>query len=283
MESLLARKMHRTLEPVHGMIYFSPRATEAYDALGLPRQAGYFAARSAPMGAVSADVVIATFYNFHPTLVRAAIPAAWDIATPAAILDARFGAADATLREILGDEVVASDELAWAAATARRAAEACDVAGRPLFAGHAGLDWPDSPLLELWHAISLLREYRGDAHVSALMLADVGPCEALHTHVAAADGGLPAAVLKSTRAWPDDEWNAAGERLRSRGWLTEDGQFTAAGRAAREQIEQTTDERSMAPWVALGQDDADRLRATVRTWSRTIAASNIFGNPAGLG
>jgi hypothetical protein len=282
MESILARKMHRTLEMCHSVIYFTPRATEAYSALGIPRRAGYFASRSAPMGAVSAEVVIATFYNFHPSLVRAGIPAVWDVATPEAVLAARFGAADAALREILGDEVVGSEELAWAAATARRAAAACDPAGRPLFAGHAGLAWPDGPLLELWHAISLLREYRGDAHVSALMLADVGPCEALHTHIAAADSALPPDVLKISRAWPDDEWDAAAENLRSRGWITEDGQFTEAGRAVREQVEQTTDERSMAPWEAIGQDDADRLRATVRPWSRTIATSGIFGSPAGL-
>src|SRR5215207_218745 len=104
MESLLARKMHRTLEMCHSVIYFTPRATEAYDSLGLPGNAHYFASRSAPMGAVSAEVVIATFYNFHPTLVRAGIPAAWDVAAPSAIVAARFAAADTALREILGDE-----------------------------------------------------------------------------------------------------------------------------------------------------------------------------------
>jgi hypothetical protein len=284
MESILARKMHRTLEMCHSVIYFTPRATEAYDSLGLPANAHYFASRSAAMGAVSAEVVIATFYNFHPTLVRAGIPAAWDVATPAAIVDARFAAADTALREILGDEVVASDELAWAATTARRAAEACDEAGRPLFAGHAGLAWPDEPVLVLWHAISLLREHRGDGHVAALLLADIAPCEALHTHIAATDTLLPPDVLKGTRAWPDDEWEAAADNLRSRGLITGDGSFTDAGRALREQVEQTTDERAMAPWIAIGQEDADRLRATVRPWSRTIAAA-VFNNstPAGLG
>ena len=35
-----------------------------------------------PMGAVPAEVVIATFYNFSPDLVRRAIPEAWALATP---------------------------------------------------------------------------------------------------------------------------------------------------------------------------------------------------------
>ena len=36
------------------------------------------------MGAVTADVVVSTFFNFNPELVRAAIPAAWEVATPEA-------------------------------------------------------------------------------------------------------------------------------------------------------------------------------------------------------
>lgn len=271
----MARKMWRTLEPCHGLVYFTPRATEAYDALGLPRTAGYFASRSAPMGAVSPEVVVATFFNFHPSLVRAALPAAWDVATPAAVHEARIGAAAAALREALGDDVAGSEELAWAAATARRAAEACDPGGRPLFAAHAGLDWPGEPLPDLWLALTLLREFRGDGHVAALVLADVRPCEALHCH--AAEGEVPAAVLKSTRGWPDDEWAAAGEALRSRGWLDADGSFTAAGRAARDQVEAATDERALAPWEALGEETCDRLRATVRPWSRAVVASGALG------
>ncbi|HEY8544210.1 MAG TPA: hypothetical protein VIL36_04150, partial [Acidimicrobiales bacterium] len=252
-------------------------ATEAYDALGIDRAAGYFASRAAPMGAVSAEVVIATFYNFHPGLVRLAIPAAWEAATPEAIVEARFGAAEAALRQALGDEVVGSEELAWAASVARRAAESCDPAGRPLFGGHASLDWPDEPLLDLWHALTLLREYRGDGHVAALLLADVSPCEALHCHIAAADGLLPPDVLKTTRGWPEEDWQAAAEDLRSRGWLTADGQFTEAGRAAREQVEAATDERALAPWEYLGEETCDRLRATIRPWSRTIVQSGALG------
>ena len=36
---------------------------------------------------------------------------------------------------------------------------------RPLYAAHAELDWPDEPQLVLWHAVTLLREYRGDGHM----------------------------------------------------------------------------------------------------------------------
>ena len=51
-------------------------APQAYRALGVPDDAGYFASRAAAMGPVPAEVVMATFYNFCPDVVRSAIPAA---------------------------------------------------------------------------------------------------------------------------------------------------------------------------------------------------------------
>src|SRR5205807_804888 len=131
------------LEPIHCLIYFAPEAAERYAALGIEGRAGYFASRAAAMGPVGAEVVIATFFNFNPDLVRAAIPAAWQTTATDKVLGARLDAADAALRRVLGDAVGAS-EMARAANLARTAAEAAcaQLAGRPLFAAHAQLDWP---------------------------------------------------------------------------------------------------------------------------------------------
>ncbi|MGH2759707.1 MAG: SCO6745 family protein, partial [Actinomycetota bacterium] len=162
MDPVVARKMLRTLEPFHGWVYFAPEPREAYAKLGVTEgRMGYFGSRSAAMGAVNADVVVATFFNFHPDLIRRSIPKVWQIVAPADLLAARLEGADGMLRRILGD-AVASGEMREAAELARRAAEACGPEGRPLFAGHAGLDWPTEPHLVLWHAQTLLREYRGD-------------------------------------------------------------------------------------------------------------------------
>jgi hypothetical protein len=275
MDATLSRKMWRTLEPYHGMIYFSPHAAEAYKALGAGGQRGYFASRSAPMGAVTAEVVVATFFNFNPALVHQAIPMAWEAAPPSAWLDARLAATDASLREVLGDDVVASPDVVEAAAIARRATEACTAPGRPLYAGHASLDWPDEPHLALWHAISLLREFRGDGHIAALVGEGLDGCEALVTH--GSDGAVPASILQSTRGWPDEDWEAARARLEARGWMQGD-EATPAGVAARQRIEDRTDELAVAPWRAIGQDDADRLRTLVRPFSKAISESGIFFN-----
>src|SRR6478672_2279478 len=104
-DPVVARKTWRTLEPIHGLIYFAPEAAERYAALGIDGRAGYFASRAAAMGPVPAEVVIATFFNFNPDLVRAGIPKAWESASTDEILQARFDAADAVLRRVLGEAV----------------------------------------------------------------------------------------------------------------------------------------------------------------------------------
>src|SRR5690242_13655518 len=87
MDRIVSRKMYQTLEPYHAMIYFAPERKEHYERIGLHgSRMAYFATRAASLGAVSADLVIAIFYNFHPTLVRSVIPAAWQRATPDQIL-----------------------------------------------------------------------------------------------------------------------------------------------------------------------------------------------------
>lgn len=273
----LARKMWRTLEPFHGLIYFTPRAGEAYGSLGIQGRAGYFASRAAALGPVPAEVVMATFFNFHPALVRAAIPAAWDAASPADLLDARRHAVDLALRDSLGDDVVASDDMRTAAALAREASTACTPDGRPLYAAHAALAWPDEPHLVLWHAITLLREFRGDGHVALLVTEGLDGCEALVTHGAASDGGVGPDVLRLSRGWSTEEWAAAVERLRARGWLDADGGLTAEGTEARDRIETRTDELAMAPWQRLGEDSCALLRSLVRPWSKAIVASGTFG------
>src|SRR5207302_9962280 len=107
----LARQAHRALEPIHTLIYFVPEGGERYSALGVTGgMRGYFASRSAALGVVPAEVVVATFYNFSPTHVAKAIPSVWDATTPEQMLAARLDAVDAALRRLLGDAVT-TDEM----------------------------------------------------------------------------------------------------------------------------------------------------------------------------
>ncbi|GAA3145355.1 hypothetical protein GCM10010466_40510 [Planomonospora alba] len=268
----LARQAWRRLEPVHAMIYFAREAAERYAALGLGERAGYFASRSAAFGAASPDLVIATFYNFCPDLVRASLPAAWEKTTPAEVLRARYEAAEAALRRAGIHELPG---LAETAALARRAAErACEhPQGRPLFAAHATLPWPSGPLMELWHAQTLLREFRGDGHVATLLAEGVGPLEALVLH--AAEGTAPAVFLKVSRAWPAQEWLAAEESLRERGLLAGD-ELTREGRALRRRIEERTDELAAPAYGALADGELARLAELARAFGRRVVDAGLL-------
>lgn len=270
----MARKMWRTLEPYHGLIYFAPEATAAYEALGVAGRDGYFASRAAAMGAVPAEVVIATFFNFNPELVRQAIPVAWGAATPEQLVEARTGAADAALRRAIGD-AVDSAEVARAAELAHLAADGCSPLGRALYAGQSSLPWPTAPHLVLWNAISLLREYRGDGHIAALVDARLSGLDALIFH--AASGEIARATLQTSRGWPDEAWDAAVEALADRGLVDADGAFTEAGAALRQHIEDRTDALALAPWEALGADGCDELRGLVRPLSKAIVEGGALG------
>jgi hypothetical protein len=264
---------------IHGFIYFAPEAADAYEALGVTGRAGYFASRSAPMGATSAEVVIATFFNFEPALVRRAMAGVWDNVTAAAMLDARLAAADAGLRRMLGPDVAESPEVEEAAGLARRAAEtACArLSGKPLFAGHASLPWPDDPLLQLWHAQTLLREFRGDIHIGVMTAEGIDGCEALVTH--AATGEMTRELLQGSRAWSDEQWDAAVESLRAKGHLDANGTFTEQGAASRQRVEDQTDAGAVVAYAALGEDGCARLRSLCRPLSQAIAAQVQFTLP----
>ena len=275
----LAFRCHRVLDPLHSMIYFAPEAEELLSGLGLRRgRMTYFASRSAPMGAVGSGTVAATFYNFNPTLVGRHIPQAWTLASPAQVVETRFAAADAVMRRLLGD-AVSGDEVAEAASLAREASAACTGDGRPLYAGHAELAWPTEPHLVLWHAITLLREYRGDGHIAALVGHGVSGLGALITHTATGKGFLPAAA-KATRGWSDEEWDAESARLREEGVLDADGGLTAQGLELRQNVEDQTNASAVAPWRHLGADRAARLHELGRALSRAAVAAGAF--PSGV-
>ena len=127
----------------------------------------------------------------------------------------------------------------------------------------------------LWHAVTLLREFRGDAHIACLVEQGISGLEALVVH--AATGEVPPTVLQHTRARSDEEWTMARHALVERGWLDEHGSATEEGRAHRLDLEARTDELSMAPWNHLGADGCQRLRDLVRPLSRAIVDSGTFG------
>ncbi|MEU9185670.1 hypothetical protein AB0D14_14140 [Streptomyces sp. NPDC048484] len=274
------RRCHNVLNPLHSCHYFSPDLGQELAEIGVTdRSAAYFAVRAAAMGPVGAGTVTATFYNFRHELVARHVPEVWRIASPEVVLAARARAADSTLRRLLGDEVIASKEVAEAAGLALRAAEACTRTARPLYAAHADLPVPDEPHLALWHAATLLREHRGDGHLAVLLGAELDPMEALVSHTATGRGMAPKWVL-STRGWRREDWDAATGRLQERGLLTAEGELTQGGVALRQEIEARTDRLDTAPYEHLGAAGVDRLTELATELVTAAMAAGAF--PEGM-
>lgn len=274
----LARRLFDRLEPVHAVTYFAPEARTALDALGFRGfWSGYFAARSAPLGPVPPEVVTAVFYNFAAHRVAKALPAAWDIAAPHAVLAAREEAAVAALRRYgLADGIDTAAQLLGAAA--RSAAPD----GRPLFAANLALPWPDEPLAQLWHAATLLREHRGDGHVAALEVLGISGRESNVLHAAA--GRVPADMIKRSRDYDDALWQEQVDRLAERGLLDGTGALTVAGRDLKAEIEDATDRLALSAFDVLNDTDLDTLFHTLTPLTRLVIAGGDLpaATPMGL-
>lgn len=278
-----ARRMWVRYETFHDVTYFTPESRAVTDDLGCKGGwMGYFGMRAAPLGAAGPEQVISTFYNFHRSRVARAVPDVWDVATPEQFLAARVLGADRALRRMLGDDVVAGEEMAEAAELAVRAAGFAPTEGRPLAVANAVLGFPAQPHLALWQAATLLRESRGDGHVAALVAADLDPVEALVTF--GAERGFDPAYLRKARNWPEPDWAAAVARLRERGLVTQDEQLTLAGAELRQWVEDRTDQAAARPWRELGAEATARLDTLLTRFGRTLAGNNdaMRTNPMGL-
>lgn len=275
--------MWRLLEPLHAVAYFASAAIDALRGAGLQGfWMTYFAGRAAPMGAVPAAVVTATFYNFAPRLVHRAIPDAWAFADPATVLAARHDGVDLSLHRLLGDAAHAPGT-GRALALLAEAVDGLPCAGRPLAAANAALPLDEQrPLVALWQQATVVREHRGDGHAALLVAAQLDGCQA---HVSlVATGALDRGTLQSARGWEDGEWDEAEQALVDRGWLDEAGTATVAGRQARQELEVATDQLAAAPWRRLGAERTEELAALLAPLSRSVWESGVIpaANPMGL-
>ncbi|MCU1644498.1 MAG: hypothetical protein JWN03_4773 [Nocardia sp.] len=276
MDNDFARAMWRVLEPLHAVTYFAPDCSAANKAAGFRGYwMGYFATRSAPLGAVGPGVIEATFYNFHPAMIRRAIPDAWTFATPEIALTTRRTVAAGVLQALVPDLTAVIDEALPALQAAIAGAPA---PGRALFAANRDLPTPADPAEALWQAATTLREHRGDGHVACLLAEGIDGCEA---HVLfSAYTGTPEAMWRENRGWTETDWAAAQHRLQSRGLLRDTG-ITDTGRDLRIHIESRTDELAMTAYRDVPQIAA-ALAALIPA-AKTVAHSGVVPYPNPMG
>ena len=253
----IARRMHRLVEPISLVTFFSDEPNDALMALGFRNYwDGYFAARAAPLGLVPAEVVHAAFYNFADGEVARHIPRVWDTATPEAAFAARQQGCVAALRRILG-ELADGPGLARAADLATSAATSAPTEGRVMYAGLRALPLPEEPVARLYHAATLLREHRGDGHIAALVTAGIGGTEAHVLH--ALSEGTPAEKFGRVHHLPAAQLAAVVDGMRARGLIDGSGWLTDAGRTTKERIESLTDELAAPPYDSLQPSELAQL------------------------
>lgn len=275
----LARRFYERFEPVHGIVYFAPEARAAADELGYRGfWRGYFATRSAPLGTVHPRVVEAIFYNFSTYRVQKSLAGAWDSASPEQALLARQRGAVAALQRY---GLTEDENLCTAAELLGRAARHGSLAGRPLYAALTTIPWPEEPVSALWHAATLLREQRGDAHVGALVAAGIDGRESNVFHVAA--GRASKDSIMRSRDYDDAEWADIEQRLTRRG-LLDGGGLSPSGRAVKAGIEESTDCASLSVLDTLTDAEVETLFRTLTPITRQVIAGGDLpaSTPMGL-
>ncbi len=275
-----ARSMWTLFEPIHAVTYFTPEARSAYEQAGLRGfWRGYFAGRAAPLGAASAAVVTASFFNFAPAFVARAIPGVWDLITPEEALRVRLsGATEALGRLLAGREA----DAAAAAGLLWQAIGELDFSGRVLASADAALPVPgegSSGLARLWQAATVLREHRGDGHFAALAAADIDGCEAVALRCCL---DLRREDLQPVRGWSDEAWDDALWRLAARGWVGAGGELTSAGRQAHAAVENATDWAAARPWARLGPDTTAEIVTALTPLAQACATALPYPSPIGV-
>jgi hypothetical protein len=266
--------MFELVEPIGVIPYMADEPNEAMFALGFTNYWDtYFAGRAAPLGLVPAEVVDALFYNFAPGEVARHIPKVWDTTTPDAAIAARQVGCARALRRILGDRV---DAAAFARATGLllKAATSAPFEGRPMYAALRAIPVPDDTVGRLFHAASLLREHRGDGHITALMSEGIGGLEA---HVLLAlDMDMPADKFGRIHHLPGVQIAAVIDGMRRRGLIREDGWLSEEGRAVKQRVEALTDDLAAPPYESLEPEELDELMTTLEQLAPPLLAAQDF-------
>lgn len=274
MDPSTIRNIHMATNLAHRFVYFVPEAAEEYAALGITGRAGYFASRTAPMGAVPDEVVLATFYNFSERAVRSAlIGDAWAKASPADIQAARFRVVGRAFDRV--GVTYTAEDLAEARALIDPVVAGLSLAGKPLAAANAAVQLPEDPLAALWQQITIVREWRGDVHVALLVASDIGPCAAMVLQVGT--GRFPLGIAQATRQWNEEEWAASISELAARGWVDSAGAMTTAGTTAREHLEDETDRLCAPIWKPIEDRGAARLTELLERIHPAFVAAGTYG------
>lgn len=265
-----ARRLRDAIEPIAMVAVWSPEVNERHRALGLDFLSGYVFGRAAPLGIAPTSLVVATFGVFSPAVVGSAYETGLATCSHGEVLAALQEGSVAALHRLLGPPLREVEEVV---AAMRGGLEGAELLGRPLFAGLSARDWPGDPWGRLWHAATLLREYRGDGHLAACVAAGLGPIAAnllTEAHV-----GLTDRTYTASRGWTEAEIDDAVAGLADLGLLDAHGAITERGRRFRDDIEADTEAGMDGVLEGIGHA-LDTVVQRCERWSADIVAGGSF-------
>jgi hypothetical protein len=263
-----ARRLRDAIEPIAMISVWAEPAHREYAELGLDFLQGYAYSRGCVLGEPEPGVVAAAFGVFEPGMIAGVYDSARQTCRLAEIRVARLAAAEDALRA-MSEGAEAPGELV---AALRRGIEAGDPAGRALFAGLASLRWPTDEWGRLWHACTMLREYRGDSHLAACLAAGLSGLESnILTELWV---GWEPLAYTATRGWSSEAMQQAIDGLQNRG-LVARGALTGAGKRLRDSVEEATDAAMRPVLTALG-DEIDDIVERCGLYSQRVVARGWF-------
>jgi hypothetical protein len=269
----ITRRNARSVQTTIGWIFWDPGAVARYEVLGLPGPLGYIAARCAPFAGAGPEAVAAAFGSISPLGIAMAFDQLggqaqafrpfW-YARDAAVVEGLLAHAPDILEPLvdLGPDL-------WAVV------ERLPFTGRPFAASHLAMPRPEDLVLSGWHAVNVLREWRGDTHWAIVAAQGLSGDEAsiLHNAWLGYDGDW----LSLSRGNSPESIDEAWRRLASKGLARPGGDagswgggavgevdggavaagpdrcVTEAGLDLRQWIEDETDRRTTLPWELLGE------------------------------
>jgi hypothetical protein len=254
-----SRAMLSASEPFTLAMLFSREIRDVVAEFGIAPATMFIAVRGAPLGRASAAVVAAAFHAMPAEVIAESWGQAWLTTSPERVVQAQHECLPRTASRTGLFDVVDVKVLRELADQLTDVVAGLDTAGRVLAAANQSVTPPDEVWARFWRAANTLREYRGDAHIAALIAADLSVAEALVLTIGWGFDHIDAEMLKASRRLTESRWEAAIAALGERGLFTAMGQLTASGRELRESIEETTDQACARPWATLGLERCEQL------------------------
>ncbi|MEI8148681.1 MAG: hypothetical protein WCG62_06340 [Actinomycetes bacterium] len=248
----LSKRIARSIQTTVGWIFWDPGAVSRFEALGLPGPLGYIASRSAPFAGAGYAALVAALGSISPTGIQFVV----DFMEPQDFMK-YWEARNEAIRE--GLEAHAPGILQVLEDYAPRlesVVEKLPFAGRPFSASHLDVARSDDPVMRGWHAINIIREWRGDTHWGLIAEHNLGGAEAstLHNAWLRYDNEW----LSRSRGIDDDAIRQSFIALEGRG-LASQGAVNERGIIFRQYLEDETDRRCVLPWQILGYEASESL------------------------